>query len=509
MIPEHPILSQILAHADNNQSALIVSDKDHQLTWAEFVCLASTYAQELQHLEHEAVAILVDRTVHTPAAFLACMLAGKAFVPLSADQPEERIYKSLNQISCPVVFSFISQQLSFFETGEFKPIGYIKTSQQSPAFFSSTQAISKVCYVLFTSGSTGAPKGVIVTVSNLLNTLLWSRLMLDWTNGDVIGLSTNFFFDISIFDLFTSLFFNIPLHILSNPKDPLSTVSEIREREVTSLFSAPIFYSSLLRAGLVDKKYLGVLRRIIAGGDFFPPKHLLDWITAMPELSIYNVWGPTETSIVNTMHRITEDDIRLLTQNLSVPVGREHAMMPIRIWNPQTKELITRPNEQGEILMLGDCVSLGYLGDPERTAEAYVEYQNQRAYRTGDIGYFDGDDNLFIVGRIGTAVKVNGYRVDLMEVDAAACSLSDVHLASAFLLQSDEYDLSSVQLCMAVEPKPDCNLDIFQLKQSLRTLLPPYMVPKRIFIFESLPKNSNGKLDRRTIVADVKSRFNP
>jgi acyl-coenzyme A synthetase/AMP-(fatty) acid ligase len=229
----------------------------------------------------------------------------------------------------------------------------------------------------------------------------------------------------------------------------------------------------------------------------------------MPELSIYNVWGPTETSIVNTMHRITEDDITLLNQNLSVPVGREHAMMPIRIWNSQTKELITSPNEQGEILMLGDCVSLGYLGDPERTAEAYVEYQNQRAYRTGDIGYFDGDGNLFIVGRIGTAVKVNGYRVDLMEVDAAACSLSDVHLASAFLLQSDESDLSSVQLCMAVEPKPDCKVDIFQLKQSLRALLPPYMVPKRVFIFESLPKNSNGKLDRRTIVADVKSRFNP
>lgn len=147
--------------------------------------------------------------------------------------------------------------------------------------------------------------------------------------------------------------------------------------------------------------------------------------------------------------------------------------------------------------MSGACVTRGYLGDAERTSQAYIELDGGRAFRTQDLGYVDQAANLYIVGRMGATVKVAGYRIDLGEVETAAASLPGVHLACGFVFEAGE---GHQELWLAIEPQErNVALDIFSIKKGLRAVLPAYMVPKRIFMLDALPRNVNAKIDRKAI----------
>ncbi len=172
-------------------------------------------------------------------------------------------------------------------------------------------------------------------------------------------------------------------------------------------------------------------------------------------------------------------------------------MMPFILLDENGK-LIEKPHTHGEIYMLEDCVTKGYLGDPELTQKYYGEMNGSRSFRTQDMGYIDEDGNLFILGRIGNTVKISGYRIHLGEIESAATQFPQVHLACACVMQRAE---GIKELWLAVEPvDQNKEIDIFSLKQFLRKHLPMYMVPKRIVVFNPLPKNPNGKIDRRDIL---------
>ena len=336
----------------------------------------------------------------------------------------------------------------------------------------------------------------MVTHANIANTVLWAEDMLDWRRDDVIGLAVNLYFDIAMFDLFAGLCAGVPIAVLSEPANARRTCEEIGTMAVSSIFAAPVFFSQFVRAELLASPDLAPLRRIVSGGDFFAPAHVLRWLTARPHTAIYNVWGPTETSIVNTMHRVTQADVPRLTRGISPPVGRPHARMPFVLLDENLNRVDT-PGEKGEICMQGPCVTAGYLDDPERTAAAYITVDGLPTFRTGDLGSLDAEGDLSIHGRIGTMIKVAGYRVDVGEVEGAAAGLPDVHAAAAF---THEVDVGLQELWLAVELKPGCaEIDLFSAKKHLRAVLPAYMVPKKIVVMDRLPTTPNLKIDRRAV----------
>ena len=159
-----------------------------------------------------------------------------------------------------------------------------------------------------------------------------------------------------MFDVFTSFYFDIPLAIYSNPSDVIQVVAETATFRITSVFAVPTFFSQILRNGLVNDPRLGGLRRIIAGGDFFPPSHVLGWIESLPSVNIFNVWGPTETSIVNTMHKIGASDIPPLRQGRPAPVGKSHPRMQFHLVD-ESGTILREANQRGEICMFGACAS--------------------------------------------------------------------------------------------------------------------------------------------------------
>lgn len=494
--------SRIWKSAIKYPNKKIIYDINGSWTWKELILRAESYSHALKGCNDNIIPIFTDRRGETIAAMLGVLFSGRGFAPLNPKQPLIRIKNCLNSLKSSVYIAVDQKQIPETLTYEYKNVSVnLKLFKSLPS--KPNELIDNhIIYVLFTSGSTGVPKGVMADVSNLENTLSWSEDMLNWKDNDVIGCCTNFFFDISIFDVFTALNFNVPIAIFSQPNNSNTVIEEITSFRVTSIFGVPTFFSQIYRNFNKDIHKISSLRRIISGGDFFPPDHMLGWLNNWPKIELFNCWGPTETSIVNTMHKINKKDILELKKGKSPPVGKSHPRMPIRIINKRG-DFVLKPNERGEIYMLGACVTRGYLGNKEMTDYAYVELEGKKAFRTQDIGFFNENNELCIIGRIGSTVKISGYRIDLGEVETAATSLSDIHQACCVVVETID---SQKELWLAVEPKSTNKvLDIFLIKTELRYKLQNYMVPKRIFILDCIPKNANGKIDRQEVKIRMKT----
>jgi len=496
---EPSICEMIWAQAKANPDKIIIIDSSRKMTWRDLLARAAAYAQAIiqaSPAEDAIIPVMVGRSVESIAAIIGCLIAGKAFSPISIKQPETRLAACLAKMNCTFVLKdpdlegSTSQDVGGFSVLEVS--GAPDKTLPEPPLANAQDLL----YILFTSGSTGDPKGVMVTHDNILNTVLWADGILDRASDDVIGIAVNLYFDIAMFDLFFGLCNGTALAILSQSSNAHHTCAEIESMAITSIFAAPVFFSQFVRAQLLDGAQLATLRRIISGGDFFAPAHILEWHKKRPDTTIYNVWGPTETSIVNTMHRITSDDLPKLEKGTTAPVGHSNERMPFVLLD-EAMNKVKSVGAQGEICMQGRCVTAGYFKDPTRTKSAYFEYEGMPSFRTGDIGSLDAAGELSIHGRIGSLIKVAGHRIDVGEVEGAATSAFEVYAAAAF---THDVAIGLQELWLALELKPDQpEIDLFTFKKMLKKLLPDYMIPKKIIVMEKIPTTPNAKIDRRAI----------
>ncbi|MGB3740154.1 MAG: AMP-binding protein [Pontixanthobacter sp.] len=496
------LFSRIWSAFEAEPDAIILRDHRCDWTWTRLLERAAGYRDmvgELPIASAVAVPVIVDRTGETIASILGILMSGHAFAPLSPNQPVERLQACVDALRAEhVLLMPENDEANKLRAGlEAKAIA-LPAGRKGVPERTAEPDWDTLLYILFTSGSTGTPKGVQVSFGNIENTMMWSRDIIDWHDNDVIGNVAPFFFDISMFDMFAAFYFDVTLGILSAPSNMAVTLQEIEAAEISSIFSAPLFFSQFVHTNSLNDDRLRNVRRILSGGDFFPPAHILAWLDARQQTEIWNVWGPTETSIVNTMHRVDGADRSLLANGQYPPVGRTHPRMPFVLLDESRQPVA--PGVEGEICMIGDCVTLGYLNDPVRTEAAYFEYDGQPAFGTQDLGRMDDLGNLFMIGRMGSMVKVGGYRIELGEVESAATRIDGVRLAGAFV-DDTVPELKQVQL--AIEMAPDGSADIFAIKQRLRAMLPSYMVPKKIHVFDRLPRSPNGKINRSVLLKNV------
>jgi acyl-coenzyme A synthetase/AMP-(fatty) acid ligase len=491
------LLKRVYEHAKQHPSKVIVHDRARTWTWLELMeaAMAYSYSIRLYASKEEIVPIIVDRTGNTVAAMLGCLFAGKCFATLSMELPFLRIEQCIlkaNTDVCIDVSGVFRQQL------EKTYLLLDKANDVRNENISADFLPEQLLYVLFTSGSTGEPKAVKVSASNIENTMLWSMDMIDWQVNDVMGCASQFSFDISMFDFFSMLYFNVPLAIFSNVRDYRTVLEEINRFEITSIFSVPQFFSSLLNGEQANRLQLcSSLRRILSGGDFFNPVHLLQWRNEFSNLAIYNVWGPTETSIVNTMHLVNNNDIAPLHEGRLPAVGCIHERMPFVLLNESRTAIVDKPFEQGEITMLGDCVTQGYLNDIVTTQAKYGVWDNKPCFFTEDLAYLDENNRLFIVGRMGTMVKIAGFRVDLNEIEFVAASFENIKQCCCIVLMNALKEKQLQMVCTLTDPSNE--LSVYAFKTYLRERLAPYMIPKRVHVIPSMPLNLNQKIDRKAL----------
>jgi acyl-CoA synthetase (AMP-forming)/AMP-acid ligase II len=462
---------------------IILSDSNGNYTWQQLFDLVEKHTKQPKSEEPFFVFYSV-KNVHSVAVILSCLMQNKTFIPVSREQPIERIRAILESLNQHNIYDP--------STGTFEEIS--KENFVSKEQFSH-QSIEECFYVLFTSGSTGTPKGVKISEANMINTLEWSSHQFSWNVTDVIGIVTAFHFDISLFDLFIALTKGIRMHIFSDNINAQKLCNEIFEIKVTSIFSTPSLFA--LIAKLNDPNLISItnLRRIISGGDFFLPSDIIYWYQNFPGIEMYNVWGPTETTIVNTAHKISNDDIARLKANKNISIGQSSTEMPIFICEPDTYpiNILSQPQEVGEIVVLGESVGLGYL-DGEIEAQKNFTYVDGRpAYRTGDLGFLE-DGEIYMTGRKATLIKYQGYRIDPREIEAAVLELSNIRNACLVLVENN---YQQHELVLLVEVNNNAQCDVSFIKYNLRKRVPLYMVPKKIIFLETIPVSKNGKLDRK------------
>ncbi len=351
---------------------------------------------------------------------------------------------------------------------------------------------SDLAYVLYTSGSTGSPKGVMVTHANIRSYIDWAVRRFSIGNADRILGTAPFHFDMSTFDLFCTLRTGATLCIAS---DALTLFPEklmqFMEREGVTLWkgvSSLLMY--LARAGVLRRGRLPALCQVLFGGEALPTHWLIEWMRAFPEKKFFNAYGPTETTGVSLYHAVER-----------IPAG-SHERIPIGIPCSDTCAYLfdgdMRPvpeGETGELYIGGAGVSGGYLNAPDKTAAAFLPdpfRQGERMYRTGDLARRRVDGEYEFIGRRDNQVKLMGYRIELGDIEHALLAEPGVRDAAVSLLPAGEGLTELIGFF-------DGDADPAAVLASLKLRLPGYMLPRKLLTVGRLPRCDRGKIDRQAL----------
>jgi amino acid adenylation domain-containing protein len=367
-------------------------------------------------------------------------------------------------------------------------------NEEAPAL--APPADDAVAYLLFTSGSTGQPKGVLVTHRNVTPFI---RTMADRYGiepDDRLSQTFDLTFDLSVFDMFVAWERGASLHCLPD-KTLLKPGGFIRDHELTVWFSVPSVAMFLRRFGMLKPGAYPSLRWSLFCGEALPVEIAEAWAAAAPNSLVENLYGPTEATIACTVYRWAEERSREESRLGIVPIGRPTPGMAAAVVGADLAEVATE--EEGELLVAGPQVTLGYLDDQARTDAAFVRPPGKTAlhYRTGDRVVRSRGGDLHYLGRVDNQIQVHGHRVELGEVEAALRDALGVDEVVAMGWPITESGAGGVVAFVVANG----STDVSAARSAVATRLPEYMVPRTIYALPEMPLNANGKFDRAALRA--------
>jgi D-alanine--poly(phosphoribitol) ligase subunit 1 len=432
------------------------------------------------------IAVLGHREPEMLIAFLGAVKSGRPYVPIDTALPPQRIEKIL-AIARPALLLTV-EEIARLSAGE---------RQVAPAGVQSNEPF----YILFTSGSTGEPKGVVITLACLEHFVGWMLGEQEFTPlGETFLNQAPFSFDLSVMDLYCSLvtggtLFSISRDLVENPKLLYRAVAT---SDITTWVSTPSFAQMCLVEETFREAMLPHVKRFLFCGETLPPQTAARLRERFPRAEVWNMYGPTEATVATTSVRIDDEILRKYSP---LPVGRPMPGTQVLVVDQAGKVL--PENERGEIVIAGPNVSPGYLARPDLTAEAFFERGGVRGYATGDWGRL-GDGLLFFEGRIDEQIKLSGYRIELGDIEANLLSLARVRDAVVLPMMKNGAIHS---LAAFVVPAARDKTSDFELGHSLRTelgaRLPAYMLPRKFIFLDAFPMTPNGKVDRAKLAASL------
>ena len=356
-------------------------------------------------------------------------------------------------------------------------------------------------YILFTSGSTGEPKGVIITLACLEHFISWMLAEQQFSERAEVFLNqAPFSFDLSVMDLYCSLvtggtLFSISRDLIENPK---KLYRALASSGVTTWVSTPSFAQMCLVEDKFTEAMLPRMQRFLFCGETLAPQTATQLLARFPQAQVWNMYGPTEATVATTSIHI---DAAILEKYSPLPVGRVMPGTKIFIVDENGDELSA--NKRGEIIIAGPNVSPGYVGRPDLTARAFFEYRGLRAYKTGDLGRFR-DSLLFFEGRIDEQIKLSGYRIELGDVEANLRALPTVRDAVVIpvIKSGAAQSLTAFVGLSARNETSDFKL-AHNLRSQLGERLPVYMLPRKFVFLDAFPMTANGKVDRTALARSL------
>ncbi|MFI6099284.1 amino acid adenylation domain-containing protein [Lentzea sp. NPDC051213] len=439
----------------------------------------------------DTVGIWLPRSADQVLAVLAVLRVGAVFVPLDPAHPDHRLDDIARRAQLALV---IREESDRATPGGVRGVQLTDLLGAHPPVEPGARA-GEPAYVLFTSGSTGVPKGVVVGHRAFVNHLAWSRRYFDVTPDDVMAFSGTLSFDVTLHQLFVPLVCGACLVVVPDgeQRDPDVMAETLRRNEVTLLHVVP----ALLRL-LVDSPAFGrnsALRAVVSAGEALT-NHLRRACQEATKAKLYNAYGPTEATVYATVFDASTPSGRW-TGQADVPIGDPLDNIRCHVLDERLRPV--PPGAPGELCLAGDALADGYHDDPERTAEQFREVEldgvTERIYRTGDLVRELPGGGLSYLGRLDHQVKLNGFRVELGEVEAAMLAAPGVRDAVAIVRRHDD---GHGQLIGYVTPS---EVDVEAVRAVLADRLPPYMVPPHLLALAEFPRLPSGKTDRKLLPA--------
>ena len=501
------IASNVEAYPERTAYVLNAPDRTESITWSELGAhsdrMGSYIVQSIPG--QKPVVIYGHKDPLMIASFVACSKSGRAYCPVDVSVPEGRLQDIVGEVEPDLVIAF--DELPRIDCGNAlvltaDDVARIATGGDTIDLRPHWIGADDVYYIIFTSGSTGKPKGVQITRDCLDNFIAWGKTMCTNANdGYVFVNQAPYSFDLSVMDLYLSLSLGGTEYALSKSLlESMSTLFErLRTSEATVWVSTPSFVEMCLADPSFNEALLPRMRTFLFCGETLTNRTAERLIEAFPKAEVYNTYGPTESTVAVTGILVTPD---VSATHSPLPVGRPKPGTIIRIVDEQGNDV--PQGNKGEIVIVGDSVSVGYFHDEERTRKAFSTYDVDgtimRAYRTGDEGYLD-DDLLFYSGRIDLQIKMHGYRIEIEDIEANIAKLPGVVRVAVLPVRKPDGTVRSLSAYLVMDAPAETftSKDARELRKQLASSLPTYMIPKRIRIVDDLPVTNNGKIDRKKL----------
>jgi amino acid adenylation domain-containing protein len=504
------LLQELLTRrASDHPTAPAVRMGAEYLEYGELERVSNRIARLLRDLgaeRHDRVCLFLPKSPMAVAAMLGTLKADCIYVPMDFASPPIRMGKIVG--AADPAFAFVggetgSKQIDALRDGPLRDVDVISVDDTDFSASDSDPLVYRnspddPAHILFTSGSTGDPKGVVVTHRNVASFVEWATDYFGIAESDKLSGHPPFHFDLSTFDIYGALAAGAELHLVPPEANllPHELASFIRRSQLTQWFSVPSTMGYMAKFGAVPPGGFETLERVIWCGEVLPTPVLVHWMQRVPNARFTNLYGPTETTIASSYHTLVQCPS---DETEAIPIGKPCTGEELLILD---EDLMPVPaGEIGELYIGGVGLTRGYWRDEEKTTAAFVPdprapTSGRRLYRTGDLCRLGDDGLVYFLGRKDSQVKSRGYRIELGEIEAALATLEDIREAAVVGVQSHGFE--GVAICCAFVPasgEPTAN----DLRQQLRQLLPPYMLPSRWQMMTSLPKNANGKIDRRAL----------
>ncbi|WP_102417103.1 non-ribosomal peptide synthetase [Mycobacterium sp. 4858] len=442
----------------------------------------------------DTVAVVGPKTAEQVPALLGILSIGAAYLPIGVDQPRDRAERILRTGGVRLALVCGGQRLEL-PVPELILAGVLRGATASAEMRPARVDPAELAYVLFTSGSTGEPKGVEVTHDAAMNTVEFIARHFDIGPADrCLALST-LEGDISVMDVFVTLRTGGSIVMVDEAqrRDPDAWARLIDAHRVTVLHFMPGWLEMLLEVG---RGRLSSVRVIPTGGDWVRPEVARRLKAEAPNLRFAGLGGATETPVHNTIFEVDDPD-ELPTDWAALPYGVPLANNACRVVDDAGDDC---PDwVAGELWVSGRGIARGYRGRPELTAERFVEHAGRTWYRTGDLARYWPDGTLEFVGRADHRVKIAGYRVELGEIEAALRRLPGVAIAVAAVLPGS----GGSEVLAAAVRRESAELTAERIRELMGEFVPAHMVPRHVALVERIPFTDAGKIDRRAVARDL------
>lgn len=484
--------------------AIIIEDKT--FSYKELMELAFVIAGEIRNsnLKNEKlIGVYTDYSVHTYASIIAVLLNGSGFVPINKKFPDDKLQ---NIIKSSGIRGILCNEKSVGELRKLEHLSSIElliNDDVSPGDLTmlsvdlKVNKISDTAYVLFTSGSTGIPKGIGITYNNF-ETFIHAMTQsgrYDFNSSDKVLQIFELSFDVSIACTFIAWEVGaalIPVH--TEGIVFIQALQSIQKYDITIVSMAPSALAYMKQLRLLEEFNFPQIRYTFLTGEALPYNLALAWKSIAPHSIIENAYGPTEVTVWSSMYRLNDETLKEVVNGL-VPIGTALAGLVTKVCDENGKEVKT--GAFGELLLYGKQVANGYWNDAAKSGTSFIKFMEDEFpgnwYKTGDIVVENTNKNLMYINRKDNQVQINGFRVELGEIEFRIKEYTQKDAAVVLPFETN----NALILLAFVE---DIGDNVQDLKMYLASTLPSYMIPKKFYSISIMPLNNSGKIDRKKLL---------